>query len=122
MQRGDLLNESVALGTARISLIALENDLLKLAKRLKDLLEVGLRDAEVNVADVEAMEGSAVGTRSGAAFGGARSTVLLGFGERHDNRNALQFLASQLDSLRNRVFLLKLNVADTAEELACCIE
>ena len=62
------LNKSVALGSTRVHLVALEDDLLKLTIRLEDLLEVLLSHAEVNVADIETMEGGAVGTGSSTAF------------------------------------------------------
>jgi hypothetical protein len=111
-RRSDLLNETVSLGAARVQLIALEDDLLKLTKGLEDLLEILLGDAEVDVADVETVEGSAIGTRGSTALGGTSSTVLLSFSQLGNDGDALEFLASQLQCLRNRLFSFELNVAD----------
>ena len=52
----NLLNETISLGSARIHLIALEDDLLKLTERLEDLLEILLSDTKMNVANVKTME------------------------------------------------------------------
>jgi hypothetical protein len=52
VRRVNELNETISLGTTRVLLITLENDLLKLTEGLKDLLKIGLGDAEVDVADV----------------------------------------------------------------------
>lgn len=58
------------------------------------------------------MEWGAVSTRSSTALGGSSSTVLLSFGKLGNNGDALEFLASQLQRLGNRLFFLELNVAD----------
>jgi hypothetical protein len=108
-----LLNETVALGSARVHLVALQDDLLKLTVRLEDLLKILLRDTEVNVSDIETMEGSAVGARGGATFGWSSCAVLLSLSELGDDRYAFKLLAGQLESLWNRVLILELNVADT---------
>jgi hypothetical protein len=111
---GDLLHETISLGTSRIGLIALKDDLLKLTVGLKDLLKIGLGDAKVNVTDIEAMEGGTVGSRSGAAFRRTSSAVLLSLGKLGNDRHTLEFLASQLEGLGNGSFVLELNISNTA--------
>jgi hypothetical protein len=76
------------------------------------LLEIRLGDAEVDVADIEAMEGGSIGSRSGAAFRRTSSAVLLSLGKLRNNGNAFQFLASQFESLWNGIFVLELNVTN----------
>lgn len=90
------LNETIAFGAAGVHLVALEDDLLKLTIRFEYLLEILLGDAKVDVANIETVKGRAVGTRSSAALGWSRGTILLCFCELGDDRNTLQFLAGQL--------------------------
>jgi hypothetical protein len=71
----------------------------------------------VNVANVEAVERRAIGTRSSATFRWASSAVLLGLGELRNYGNTLQFLTSQFESFGNRLFIFELNVADTGAKL-----
>lgn len=47
------LDKAVAFGASRVELVVLKDDLLKLAIRDEDLLEVLLRHAEVDVANIE---------------------------------------------------------------------
>lgn len=110
---GDLLNETITLGATWVGLIALENDLLKLTERLEDLLEIRLRDTEVDVANVKTMEGCAVEAWSSSAFGGSSRAVLLSFSELRDNGNALKFLAGQLKSFGHGVLIFELNVTNS---------
>jgi hypothetical protein len=71
----------------------------------------------VDVADVEAVERRTIGTRSSTAFGGASSAVLLSFGELRDDRDTFKFLTSQFERLGDGLFILELNIADTATKL-----
>lgn len=118
----DLLDETISLGAARVQLIALEDDLLKLTKRLEDLLEIFFGDTEVDVADIETVEGGAVSTGCSTALGRTSSTVLLGFSKLGNDGDALKFLASQLQCKRYRLFSFELNVADAGRMLACMYE
>jgi hypothetical protein len=72
----------------------------------------------VDVANVEAVEGRAVGTRGGTAFGGASSAILLSFGELRNDGDTLEFLTSQFERLGYGVFVLELNITDTENRLA----
>lgn len=117
----NLLNETISLGSARIHLIALEDDLLKLTERLEDLLEILLGDTEVYVANVETVERGAVGTGGSTTLRGTSSTVLLCFSKLGNDGNALQFLASQLQCLGNRRFILELNVADARRTVSMLV-
>lgn len=74
----NLLHETVP-STATI-VILLELDELELAERLEDILEVLFGDAEVDVADVEAVERNRVGMVPGP-LRAAYLTILLRFGE-----------------------------------------
>ena len=117
----NLLNETISLGSARIHLIALEDDLLKLTERLEDLLEILLGDTEVYVANVETVERGAVGTGGSTTLRGTSSTVLLCFSKLGNDGNTLQFLASQLQCLGNRRFILELNVADARRTVSMLV-
>jgi hypothetical protein len=108
----NILDKPIALGTTRILLVTLKDDLFEFTIRLEDLLEIGLGDTKVDVANVEAVEGRAVGARNSTALGGSSSAVLLGFGKLRDDRDALQSLTSQLESFGDRLLLLELNVTD----------
>lgn len=77
------LNKSVP-ATSTV-LVLLQLDKLKLAKRLKNSLQVLLRHVEVDVADVEPMEGDGVGVSAG--FGVAGLSVLFGFCQLNNDRN-----------------------------------
>jgi hypothetical protein len=70
----------------------LQNDLLKLAIGFEDLLKIRFGHTEVNVADVETMERSAVGTRSCAALRRSSSAILLGLCELGDDGNTFKLL------------------------------
>lgn len=72
--------------TAATGVILLELDKFEFAKRLEDILKVLLSDAEVDIANVQAVEGDRVGVASSAASL-ADLTVLLSLGELDDNRN-----------------------------------
>lgn len=72
------LDEAVA--TAATGIILLELNKLKFAKGLEDVLKILLSDAEVDIANVQTVEGDRVGVVSGAARL-ADLTVLLSFGE-----------------------------------------
>jgi hypothetical protein len=96
----------------------LQNNLLQLTIRLEDLLEIRFRNAEMNVAHVEAVEWGAVSTWGHTTLGGTRSAILLCFRELSDDRNALQLLARQLKSLGDRFLVLELNIADSRFRLA----
>ena len=76
----------------------------------------------MDVADVETVEGGAVGTGCSTALGWTSSTVLLSFSKLGNDGDALQFLASQLQCKRDRLFSFELNVADAGLMLACIYE
>jgi hypothetical protein len=114
-QQGNSLNETISLGATRVHLIALEDDLFKLTKRLKNLLKILLSDTKVNIADVETMERGTVSTRRSTTFRGTSSAILLGFGELGNDGNAFQFLTSQLQCFGYRLFVLELNIADAED-------
>ena len=88
-QGGYLLNETISLGAARVHLIALEDDLLKLTERLEDLLQILFSDTKMNVANVETMERGTVSTRRSTTLRGTGSTVLLSFSKLGNDRNTL---------------------------------
>jgi hypothetical protein len=115
---GYSLNETISLGATWVGLIALKDDLLKLAERLENLLEVRLGDAEVDVANVETVEGCAVEAGCSAALGGSSRAVLLSFGKLRDDGDALEFLTSQFQSFRNRFLILELNVTDSVAHVS----
>lgn len=81
---GYLLYESVA--TAATGIVLLELDEFELAKRLEDILKILLSDAEVDIANVQTVEGDRVGVASGGASL-ADLTVLLSFGKLDDDRD-----------------------------------
>jgi hypothetical protein len=66
----------------------------------------------VDITDVKAMEGGTIGSWSGTAFGRTSSAVFLSLGKLGDDRNTLEFLAGQLEGLRNGIFVLELNIAN----------
>jgi hypothetical protein len=55
-------------------------------------LKIWFGHTEVDVADIEAMEWSAVSTRGCAALGRSSSAVLLGLSELGDDGNTLELL------------------------------
>lgn len=116
--RSNSLNETVAFGTTRDDLIALQDDGFKLAKWLEDLLKIGFGDAEVNVTNVKTVEGCAIGARSSAALGRSSSAVLLCFCELRNDWNTLEFLAGQFESFRDRLFFFELNISNTTESVS----
>lgn len=81
---GYVLHEAIT--TATPLLILLELHKLELAKRLEHGLQVVLRHVEVDIADVEAVEGDRVGVAAGT-LRGAHLAVLLGLGELDDDRD-----------------------------------
>lgn len=105
-----LLYKPVALAPTHV-LFLLKLHKLQLAERLEHVLEIFLGDGEVDVADVEAMEGHAV--RLGGAALGAGLAILLGFGGLDDDGLPEELLSGECNRLLNRFFRLELNVADT---------
>ena len=79
----DILYKPIA--TAAAVVVLLELNKLELAKRLEYVLEVLLRDAEMDVADIEAVEGDRVGMGA-RTFRVADLSVLFGFGKLDNNR------------------------------------
>lgn len=73
-----------AITTAATGIILLELDKLQLAKWLEDVLKILLSDAEVDVANIQAVEGDRVGVASSAARL-ADLTILLSLGELDDD-------------------------------------
>ncbi len=80
----DILYKPITATAAVIVLLELNE--LKFAKRLEYVLKVLFRDAEVDVADIEAVEGDRVGMGAGT-FRVADLSILLGFGKLDNNRN-----------------------------------
>lgn len=107
----NILHKAVSLRASLLLLLQLAE--LELTKRLEDILEVLFRNREVDVADVEAVERDAV-REGGDAFGVTGLAVLFCFGELGDDRNAEEFLSSELQGLLNGRLFLELDVADTA--------
>ena len=70
--------------TATPTVILLELNKFQLAKRLKHVLQVGLRDAKVDVAHVQTVEGNRVGMIA-CGLGVADLTIFLGLGKLDDN-------------------------------------
>jgi hypothetical protein len=64
------------------------------------------------------MEGGTVGSRSSTALRRASSAVLLRLGKLGNDRNTLEFLASQLEGLRNGIFVLELNISNAAMSIS----
>jgi hypothetical protein len=79
-----LLDESIT--TASAGIIFLQLGELELTKGLEDILEILLRNTEVNVAHVETMEGDRVGMIS-RALRCTNLTILLGLGKLHNDWN-----------------------------------
>lgn len=79
------LHKPVTLAAALLLFLELHE--LQLAERLKDVLEIVLRDGEVDVANVETVERNAVGLSS-STLRSASLTVLLCFGELGNDRNS----------------------------------
>lgn len=80
----DLLYETVA--TAAAVVVFLQLNEFKLAERFKHVLEVLLGNAEVNVANVQAMERYGISVGAGAVRGSDLS-VLLSLGKLDNDRN-----------------------------------
>lgn len=78
----DLLNKAVA--TAATSIVLLELDKLKLAKGLEHVLKILLSDTEVDIANVQTVEGDRVGVTPRAARL-ADLAILLSFSELDDD-------------------------------------
>lgn len=78
-----VLYKSIA--TAAPGIVFLKLDELEFAERLEDVLQVLFSDAEVDISDVEAVEGNRVAVAR--AIGAADLAVLLSFRELDDNRN-----------------------------------
>ena len=79
-----LLDKTIAATAAVV--IFLELDELEFAEWLKDVLKVGLRDAEVDVSHVKSVEGNRVRVVAGR-LGRTHLTVLLGFCKLHNDRD-----------------------------------
>ena len=107
----NLLDKSVATGAT--SVVFLQLHIFELAEGLKDGLQVLLGDVEVNIADVEAVEGRRTGLAP-SRFRIAGESVLLSFGELDDDRNTCQWLSGKLKGLLNRFFVSELDVANSA--------
>jgi hypothetical protein len=75
-------------------------------------LKIGLGDTEVDVANIEAVEGGAVSTRSGTTLRWSSSAILLCLGELGDDRDTFELLSSQLESLRYRLLVFELDITD----------
>lgn len=87
-----LLYKPVALAPTHV-LLLLKLHKLQLAERLEHVLEVVLRDGEVDVANVEAVERHTV--RLGGAALGAGLTVLLGLGGLDDDGLPKELLSGE---------------------------
>jgi hypothetical protein len=81
----NLLHEGITFASA--SLILLQLDKLKFAKRFEDVLEVILSNAEVNITHIESVEWCRV-RWARASLGVASLAVLFGFGKLRNNGNA----------------------------------
>lgn len=73
----------------------------------------------MDVADIEAMEGHLVSMPT-SRLGVARLAVLLRLRDLDDDRDAFEFLASKLQGLSHRFFVLELNITDAVKKLAIC--
>jgi hypothetical protein len=105
-----LLDEAVAAAAAL--LLFLELDEFQFAKRLEDFIQVVLSDGEMDVADIETMEGN-TGLLLSSTLGGARLPVLFGFRVLGNDWNAEEFLTSELDGSRHGFFVFEFDVTDT---------
>lgn len=75
-------------------------------------MEIALSDAEMNVADIETVEGNGIVVATGG-FRISCLSVLLCFSKLRDDGYSQKLLASQLNGKRDRFFLFEFNVADT---------
>jgi hypothetical protein len=85
---------------------------LELAERLEDILKIAFSDAEMNVADIETVEGNGVMIATGG-FRVSCLSILFCFSKLRDDGYAQKLLASQLNRERDRFFLFEFNVADS---------
>jgi hypothetical protein len=85
---------------------------LELAERLEDILKVAFSNTEMNVADVETMEGNGIVVPTNG-FRVSCLSILFCFSKLRDDGYAQKLLASQLNRERDRFFLFEFNVADS---------
>lgn len=68
----------------------------------------------MNVTNVEAMERCAISAWCSTSLRRTSSAVLFSFRELRNNGDTFQLLSSQLEGLGNRLFVLELNISNTA--------
>jgi hypothetical protein len=81
---GYLLDKPIA--TTAAVIVFLQLDKLELSERLKDVLQVRLGDAKVDVAHIQPVEGNRVGMVTGR-LSGSDLAVLLSFCKLYNDRN-----------------------------------
>jgi hypothetical protein len=79
-----LLYKSVPAAAAVVVFLKLNK--FKLAERLEDILEILFRDAEVDVANIQTVEGDRIGVGAGAVCGSDLS-ILLSLGKLDNDRD-----------------------------------
>lgn len=87
---------------------------VKFAERFKDRLEIFLSHIEMDVANIQAMEGGRAGLT--AVVWLLDLAVLLCLSELHNDWDVFERTASELKSLLNGLFILELNIANTDEQ------
>jgi len=87
---------------------------VKFAERFKDRLEIFLSHIEMDVANIQAMEGGRAGLT--AIVWLLDLAVLLCLSELHNDWDVFERTASELKSLLNGLFILELNIANTDEQ------
>lgn len=113
-----LLHESITLAASQVFLLELHK--LEIAEWFEDVPQIFLCYRKVDVPNIQAMKGDAIGL-SCCTFGALLLTVLLCFGQLRNDGNSNKLLASQSDSLLYGFFFTELNVADAASLLVWMI-
>ncbi len=115
-REGNLLNKTVTTAAARVILLQL--DKLELAEGLENILEILLRNAEVDVAHIQAVERNRVRVAT-RCFRSSGLVILLSLGELDDDRGYLgAFGQCELKRASDGIFVFEFNITNPAG-LAC---
>ena len=104
-----LLHESITLAASQVFLLELHK--LEIAEWFEDVPQIFLCYRKVDVPNIQAMKGDAIGL-SCCTFGTLLLTILLCFGQLCDDGNPNKLLPGQSDSLLYGFFVTELNIAD----------
>lgn len=108
----DLLDKTISSTTSSFLLLKLNK--LKLTKGFENVLQILFSNAEVDVSNIEAMEGNGVVIASRGLWVAGLS-VLLCLSELSNNGDSKKLLSGHLNCEWDGVFVLELDVADTGD-------